>query len=440
MQGKRAHGLWSQEIAALKPIEQQMSAYQADISAKSGPALGVQHKQTIAQIEEKLRTAKSVSFFNSRLPQLKTNLNELVIFKENELIAEKTALKLVLKYSKMLKKLVDSYESMSFYEHLSVRSFSVKLTRSLSLRVWTGAQNKLNHFKKIQDFSKRQHNSLAHLLLTDNQTFLESVMQDRFSIEGEIGFLVIQRLQTIYYNTQSSSRIRGQAGKKIRQLMTSKTPDSLLCYDENILFHEIRKLALHAQCHPENKVVWLGTARAVNAMIKQVRPTCIYLNPPPKDLTWTINRFWLQAAMHLGYRFRLVEQHFPEVEAAILSQDSNKFLEQLLLETRADDADKTSQYNGNYSPTATTQEILALMDMGCVAYKNPQDHSISFYPPTISYEEPLSYRHSQSNIKEIESTNRCIKRTHSYSEGYASEPPPYEDRTDHFNNWASRTL
>ncbi len=150
----------------------------------------------------------------------------------------------------------------------------------------------------------------------------------------------------------------------------------------------------------------------------------IYFNPSAATWTWELNRAWLQAGVYLGYKFMLVEQHFPAIETAILSGDTSKFVLQLVNEMRPESSANTSQYNGDYSPTATTQEILVLMDMGCVARKM-EDGRLVFYPPVTREEPPIIY--------ETLPAPGLLRRSHSCIDfGTASPPPPFDNRKDHF--------
>ena len=272
-------------------------------------------------------------------------------------------------------------------------------------------------------------------MLNDDQQFLEAIAYDHLILEGEIGFLIVQRLQKLFYHSKSNMQTRKIAGKKLREIMKPSMQESLLYYNAYALMLEITKLVLHAHYHPTRKIIWLGTARAVDAMIDNATPVGVYFNPSPQHLTWILNRLWLQAAASLGYEFQLVEQHFLNIEAALLTRNPAKFIEQLLLETRSDDEQHTSQYNGNYSPTATTQEVLALLDMGCIAQKDPISKGIVFRPPQMATEEPAFSSSDTISLffKKTQPTPFPLSRPHSFSElDKASEPPPYKALIENF--------
>ena len=449
------HGFWAQETKSLKTIKKTVDCFKMDI-AKHTPfmpsfnALIKTQEAALLRIKEAVKNYRGMSFFDFRLPHIKTELNaiqtEIKALKKVMLLSEKQAQILTEKCSDTLSNLVYAYNAMNAYEHLERHNIPLKFSRHFGNRVWLSVQKKLGYFRTIQDLRSRQHNSLAHLLLTDNKEFIDSIAKEKCLISGEIGLLILQRLHDIYFNKHASVQMKKIALKKIRELITQTIPDTLLFYYEQVLFDEILKLVIHAQLYPENKMVWLGTARAVNAMIEYAQPICMYFNPLPKDLTWTLNRLWLQTAMNLGYQFRLVEQHFPSVEVALLSQDPSKFLHELLLETRSNHPSNTSQYNGNYSPTATPQEILALIDMGCVAFKDHEDQSISFFAPKTSVEEPRQFHYYHPDIKfdlfsprEAQPLKTKIQRSHSEGDIKISAPlpapPPYAHPTQNFTNW-----
>lgn len=442
MNNKILSGIWGRELRSINKLQQQIRAYQEDISAH------YQHNALIefinnadiklSNIETNAIKIGYRSFYISSTIHLLKNIeivrNLLLVFKEKILFSERSAAGITQKYTRNINNLILSYAQMNFYEYLdTTQASSQKIIRTLGFKVWYSAQKKLDYFKQIQPLKRRKHNSLAQLLLTNNQDFIETLSADKISIEGEIGLLIVQRLQEIYYSPSSSKALKTIALKRIREILGTNTNDNLLFYNQDMLQQEITRLVLHAELHPHNKIVWLGTARAVNAAIQYVRPKCVYLNPPPRDLTWGLNRLWLQAAVELGYEFRLVEQHFPVIEKAILSQDPAKFLEQLLLETRGDSIEYTSQYNGQYSCTATTQEILALMNMGCVAYKDNKDHSIKFTPRLRAQEEPLSLYSYSAQLENLGQFQRPpVGRIHSSADIKPSNPPPYDEWTEHF--------
>ncbi|MCR9192435.1 MAG: hypothetical protein NXI01_07215 [Gammaproteobacteria bacterium] len=444
MGSSRLSGLWSQEISQIKSIKTTLDLFRSDIA--SNDVCPTKPSTFIQTLESKLNTIADKiennqtrsSFFNTRIPKLELDIislnKELNILKIECLISENKAETISKKIASSMEKLSESYQLESFQSPPQAHQNSKRLIRNMGFRVWCHAQSQLEYFRQIENFDRRRHNSLAHLLLSDDTLFAQSLADDRAPMEGEIGVLAIQRLQRIFSNPESNLHVKKDAVKAMRKAMTSNTPDKLLSYDENTLTLEITRLILHARLNPENKVVWLGTARAVNAMIEHAKPIGIYLNPEPSQLTWALNRFWLKTAAQLGYEIKLVEQHFPKIETALLSQDPAKFLEQLLLETRENSTDKTSQYNGNYSPTATPQEVIALMDMGCVAYKAP-DKSIAFSLPPMRYEESLWLSSRNTRLeKKVPTSIKFLGRNHTFDGVPASNPPPFQDRSEHFRS------
>ena len=450
MNQKTQKGLWSREMAQIEAIKLKIKTFKADLcSNQFGTAreyfqyIGNQ----LSAIEKQIAVpSKNHSYFDYRRASLKQdlyNLNQEVAIMNRYIDeSEDIATDVATKCATITEHLALLHASPDIQHSIFTRAFrfpkasAFENIQNPGFRVWYLVRNKLAYFQSILSLEKRKHNSLANLLLTKNEDFLEIISSDHLVLEGEIGFIVINRLQNLYYNPESNLRTRKITGKKLREIMTPGARESLIHYDEATLMQEIIKLALHAKCHPKNKTLWLGTARAVDAMIAHSKPRCAYFNPPPQHLTWMLNRIWLQAAVNLGYRFRLVEQHFHNIESAILSHNPLKFLEQLLLETRADNEQNTSQYNGNYAPTATTQEVLALMDMGCIGHKDPYNHSISFTPSQMSYQESRFYSQTDTNLffTQPNSTQGVrIQRSHSLDDlNAASSPPPYRTLREHF--------
>lgn len=441
MQNKLNGGSWARESRIVDAIQEKIIHCQQDIAKHYEPQalIAFIDAKAIAldNIELNSQAIKPTSFFYQRSVTLQAAINTVRIqlqdFKQKIIYSEQCATKMVQKYKQKTEKLIKAYENIHPFEAMYLTNATAnanQLTRSVGYKLWYEARKKLDYFRQIQGLKHRQHNALVQLLLADDSTFIKNVYEDTVVVEGEIGLLIIQRLQGIFYSANTAAPLKKMALQKIKRSMASRTTDNLLFYNETILHQEITKLYLHAALHPQQKFVWLGTARAVDATIQSIRPTCIYFNPPRHFLTWGLNRRWLHAAVSLGYQFHLVEQHFPSIEKAILTQKPIKFIEQLLLETRGDSLKYTSQYNGHYSCTATNQEILALMDMGCTAYKDELDHSIRLVPPRNSYEESLS---TYASVTKLGTFAYCpIKRNHSTSDIQASAPPPYDDWNNHF--------
>lgn len=283
-------------------------------------------------------------------------------------------------------------------------------------------QATLEDLSKKISFSKiPKNNDLAHLLLKPDNEFLVSIDYGTFTIVAEIGHLIIQRLREI---SKSRPELKLRANALINRHLTRLEKENVLYLHEQAFKGEIIKLVRHSLSNAK-KVIWLGSARTVIAMEKKFSGEGFYLNCDDNQWSWELNRAWLQAAVALGYEFKLVEQHFPDVEKAILSQDPDKLLVQLAREMRPDEENNTSQYNGTYSPTATPQEILVLMHMGCIAHKN-DDGSLSLCPSKKTCEEPQNTSHE-----------RCLglKRTHSYNDFFKAAPlPPLDKWTDHFKD------
>ncbi|MBA2652814.1 MAG: hypothetical protein H0U73_11175 [Tatlockia sp.] len=290
---------------------------------------------------------------------------------------------------------------------------------SIQRKTWIALRPKLENYSQTINYKATKHNNLSLLLLPDDASFLDAVDFGHLPLEGEIGYLAFQRLKDIAITNKEHRR-------QANQLISSAFPDikgeGLVCCNESALHNEFYKLAMYALLNPSKKVAWLGTARTVEAVRDKLPGEGIYLNPLPEEITWELNRAWLQAAARLGYEFKLVEQHFPNVEKAILSGDPCRLITELTNEIRSEK--KVSQYNGSFSPTATTQEILALLDMGCVAKKNA-DNSLSLHP-SASKESPTL--RIEKNAQML-----GLKRNHSTSDFFRAAPlPPLPRRKEHF--------
>lgn len=312
--------------------------------------------------------------------------------------------------------------------------------RTAGASVWAAIRS--SHEGYLDDitpdfFGKIDHNALAFLLLTNEETFIDAVNEGILPIEGEIGHLILQRLKEIYFTTAlnnspgkvASSRKLNVIGSIISRTMT-RFGDGIIKCDFEILNIELTKLVLHAELHPEAKVFWLGTSRTVMAVIRSNRGIGTYLNCDDAKWTWHLNRIWLQAAMILGYQCELVEQHFPNIQKAIFSQDGGaNFVEELLKSVRNKGSDQTSQYDGYDAPTATTQEILVLMDMGCVASKNSLNNRVCFSKPiTRETPSPAPLNAQTSPIRFFQrkslSQQSLSSMSHSWDPGCNASVPP----------------
>lgn len=301
------------------------------------------------------------------------------------------------------------------------------------VKTWSTIRPKLKELAQKLELKQYENNSLAFLLIPDDKEFLKEFEQGNFTGE-EIGFLAVQRLREIAGSPISKEITKEMKGKANELILSVSSSSEWYKYNSEALDKEIIKLVLHSLLHPNSKIVWLGSARPVSAMIKSTKLDAkgdrkeerkagegIYLNCDDSEWSWELNRAWLQTAAIMGFEFRLVEQHFPEIEKAILSGESANLLQQLAKEIRSDTT--PTQYSGKTSPTATPQEILALMDMGCVGRKNP-DGSLSLALPKKSFDDEKAY---------ISKSGVSLKRSHSAPNLFRSAPPPkYADRKKHF--------
>jgi hypothetical protein len=435
------HGKWAQEARLIKKINNDIRTFKSDFSKNiSGDPITFIEK-TIEQLNvlaQKTHDNVSHSFFDFRRVTLQT---EIAILKKDckklahEIHkAHEKSQQIANKYADIIYYISAIYESDNLNKYKSGNgaffeqdTFSIfEKTRHAGSLVWAHTRYILNSLHDSEEFIQKQHNALAHLLLANDDVFLMSIDADHLAFDGEFGYLIINRLKDIHASSKSTLRMKKIAGRKIAQVMPLTQPESLLSYEHDLFIIEVTKLILHAKFHPEKKIAWLGTSHAVNAVIEQFAGEGMYFNPTRTHFSWMLNRSWLQAAAHLGYRFKLIEQHFPAIEEALLSQNPAQLLAQLLLEIREESTENCSQYNGNSSPTATTQEILALMDMGCTAKKNQiTDHSLFLSPLEKSHEEPFFLK-QHPRVSALRKNHSAPNLTH------ASTPPPFDTQLEHF--------
>lgn len=300
---------------------------------------------------------------------------------------------------------------------------------------WRSLKKTITHLSWRNVFGRSAiNNSLTALITLDDNAFLTAMWEYKIIFSEEIGHLALQRIRDIIrqcnavsfgQRTEEVEKNLMLAHKCLRQFSNPMLIEGLFHCDQHALEVEIAKLALHGLLYPEKKKIWIGTARAVDAMIQKYPGDAMYFNPRPNCHTWGLNRAWLQAAVAMKYEIRLVEQHYPNIEHAILSANPAHFLLALAAESRPsakNDSGMHSQYHGGASPTATPQEILVLMEMHCVAKKN-EDGSISFYQPKTQDDMILN----QSSVRPI------MKRSHTSPDLRNIAPlPPFASRKDHF--------
>lgn len=430
-------GKWSDELNRLNRLLEKLTVFELDVASIQGQMPSA----FIDEIEEQLEYVKQTtkrrylnkSFYDFRL----ADIDELFVqcyeklkqIKPKVTLAENQAHLLVMQHKEVIDRFVAIYNpeytstkallgSAAFFGKQRYTFFETRITAQMYL--WMRLKAKL----EVLDFDRKStaHNVLSKILAIDDSEFIE-YMENLFFPNGEFGSVALQRSRDI---ASSDNPCRLRALRLLRRAICEKSKEGILFYDNRALEGAIAKLVLHSLLNPDKKVIWLGTARAVEATIKHWQGDATYFNPSASTWSWELNRGWLQAAVHFGYVFKLVEQHFPDIEKAILSGDSSSFVEQLAREMRAEGVDKTSQYNGGYEPTATTQEILVLMDMGCVARKNPEDGSILFYPPMLREEPSPILKHYGSHV---------LQRRHSCPNLFKiASPPPLDKPIEHFSD------
>lgn len=336
--------------------------------------------------------------------------------------AEKMTKQLITAFQKTHLFLLDYYTSRVFWgdkknTQLLFSSPDSRFKHYISdqMNTWEAIRSHLPTLYQLSGGKKNMHNALTILLNPSNNEFMDAIEYGELGLHDEIGQLAILRLREIL--TVSQKKIeRVQAFRLLNFYLSLQTKDAPLAIDIAALEIEILKLAFYALMYPDNKTIWLGTSRAVNAMIEHHAGEATYLNPDPKKLNWQLNKAWLLAAQMLGYQFELVEQHFPNIEKAILSRNPATLLVELAKEVRPHPF--VSQYNGSDAPTSTVQEVLLLLSAGCNVSKQ-SDGRITLLPG------------AKSSLP-LKTPVLALSKSHSYTFFQASSPPPLARREDHF--------
>ncbi|MHB1949336.1 MAG: hypothetical protein ACYCQI_14620 [Gammaproteobacteria bacterium] len=288
------------------------------------------------------------------------------------------------------------------------------------LRLWPQLNERLPDFKTLKPEKENKENILSILTLTDDYEFIVKLSEC-----SDDWFNQMKKCELIYFVTTRFHHIQKNTPKlclgiKEHTLQNiNKTRLMLEACNKTALQIEINKLKLHAKLYPGNKVVWLGTGYAVYTMMEQCSGKGAYLNSDETLWTWELNRQWMLAAAKMNFEFLLIEQHFPNIEKAILSGDAILFLAELTKQIR--DKGESTQYSRRFSPTFTQMEILALLEMGCHGRKNP-DGSLSLVPSQRIVQE--EYTCPKKSIL-------SLRRHHSCPDFYKSAPlPPYPNKRD----------
>ncbi|WP_115702314.1 hypothetical protein [Legionella sainthelensi] len=407
---------------SLKKIYKKLEVLEQDVALEQGKTPLVLLKKLQLELKSIIENNEA-----NLKKELINQCNEKIQYLLNQYVnAQKAAHVIAEQHQEALENTIDYYikgNKTSLFNKNKFFYFNKSTTAQKT--TWLKISLKLQQLAELSDPTHTNHNVLSLLLTPNNEDFINLIDMGALTISGEIGYLIVQRLKEIANSDSSKTYLKRVANRTVKQVMSLDWPESLLRFNNQAFEDEITKLVLHAFLHPDKKRIWLGTARTVEAAIKKYPGEGTYLNPASDKWTWELNRAWLQAAVQIGYQFILIEQHFPDVEAAILSCDASKLIEQLAREMRSNSKFKTSQYNGNDSPTATPQEILVLMDMGCIAHKNPADGRLILSSPVVC-DEPLPI---QKNII----GGLGIKRHHSCPNlRHISSPPPLSNSKDHF--------
>ncbi|AUH73564.1 hypothetical protein [Legionella sainthelensi] len=273
-----------------------------------------------------------------------------------------------------------------------------------------------NNIKKFQDLVKKYpDNQLAKLLNEDNISFVNDVVDGNISLDGELGALALQRLLSEY------SKFSNLQKANIATFLKNTEIERVTHCDESALKSEIIKLHLYAKYCQDNNlplVAWIGSARPVFSMIADHPGKGAYLNCDDAKWSAELNSTWLLIVSGLGYEIKLVEQHFPNVAKAIESGNIFNYISAIANEMRPNTKQSHSQYHGGDQPTATPQEILRLMSIGCTAKKN-EDGSISLMSPKKAWVTE-DYR---SNTIKNEAVEVSKTRRHSVT-FFKSAPQP----------------
>ena len=452
---------WLQKLTDAKEIRTELDDFRSDVASIKSISprvylnnISIKIKQGQEEINRptgpvfKMRTAKVLAECNLKLNDLLAHLDKAEKIAQTFSSTCERITEEMTHWRPQSPKSVTGYSPRDKLGHSFRCNSPFDTLRTAGASVWAATRS--NHEGYLDDitpqsFGKIDHNALAFLLLSTEETFINAVSDGILPIEGEIGHLILQRLKEIYFTTAlnnspgstANARKLNVIGKIISRTMT-RIGDGILKCDFETLNIELTKLALHAELHPEAKVFWLGTARTVMAVINSNRGIGTYLNCDDEKWTWHLNRIWLQAAMILGYQCELVEQHFPNIQKAIFSQDGGaNFVEELLKSVRNKGSDQTSQYNGYDAPTATTQEILVLMDMGCVANKNTFNNRICFSKPiTRETPSPAPINAQTSPIRFFQkkslSQQSLSSLSHSWDPGCNASVPPLGSSKEQF--------
>ena len=402
------HGKWSDELNQINQINIRINTFELDVAQiKSTPPRNFVNRltQKLNTIKVKIKnTQQERSFFDApRRHIVEKNIN-LSQARLNNLLthifeAESSAKNILNECKKATENTIQRYSFNPDHSHIVDPSNRLSDTFSTSSvfsnintaggMVWASVRAqkagvaKISGYTQTDGSSQLLHNSLVNLLETNDKEFVDAVDSDKLTIEGEIGHLILQRLKDIQHGGGSFSQekpakeIVNMCAKAITRAI-GNTNDGIFKCDFDAFYVELTKLALHARLHPMSKKIWLGTARVVIAVISENVGNGTYLNCDEKKWTWHLNRMWLHAAIHLGYSIELIEQHFPKVEPALICGDNGASFVLFLLSQVRPTNKVSSQYDGYDAPTATAQEILVLLDIGCNAKKNHTNNRIIF--------------------------------------------------------------
>ena len=278
--------------------------------------------------------------------------------------------------------------------------------------LWMKLAGNLNHQHLQLRIKKYSQHNVAKLCQSD-ASFLQMIL-DAGLENNELGFIELARLFQIATKGSSSQRMKSEKAMTTFIKATANLRENIFFCEWQILQEEIFKALFHAQLNPAAKIAWIGTATAVIAVIEKNRGQGVYLNCDDKLWNWTLNRSWLSALVDLGFQIHLVEQHFPNVESAILKGSTEQFVLAMMQQMRG--ANDESQYSGKNGTTATTQEILSLIEMGCEA-KKLENGRLAFSKPN-SHRDDLKVTVTKPTYQ--------FDTAHACPHFFKAAPPPHD--------------
>ncbi|KTC98699.1 hypothetical protein [Legionella erythra] len=275
------------------------------------------------------------------------------------------------------------------------------------MKHWAVLEGKLPYFEDL--IKKYPSNQFASIFKQDKKDIVNLIMKGEYNFHSELGSLLFGR---ILYESPGWGKNERMQVYRMHLMNESETQ-----FIAEEFKYEIMKISLFSTLAKESgkkAIAWIGTSRSVMAKVNQNPGEGAFLNCDDDKWSPQLNRAWLISLLMLDYQIQMVEPQFPTMEKAILSGDLFKYIECLLSEIRKYDGSTNeslhkndSMYNGGIEPTATMQELLFLLSMGCRSFKDSQG-LICLVTPGIKEEPTLT--------KKNEVSGYMLQRTHSFSE------------------------